>query len=157
MVAALKVDPKRLPKTKKTEQKTGRELTLDMVKRDAPGAPVATYIYPFVKTSGISNNELGKLVGYSSHSNMSMVRSGLAKLPVKKANALAEALHINNKHEFGLLVAENNYPEEVDVLKQMGVIVDKKERLILDSILERVPAGDFPDFVEKLNKLLDEY
>lgn len=145
-------------KLTRSGSKTGRrDLTLDMIKSDSMGAPVARYIFPYIKKQGVFNKELTEALGYSHHSNMSMVRSGAAKLPIVKAAKMAEILELPNPYEFGLLVAENNMPEEVNVLLELGVIVTQEERDILDLIQSKVPAGDMGDFKFKLQALLDEY
>ena len=165
MVAARKLQANSedlLTKETKTTRKSGgtrtkRELSLDMIKENAMGAPVAKYIFPFIKTSGIYNNDLAAKLGYKHHSNMSMVRSGASKLPVAKAKLMAEALNMPNHFEFGLLVAENNHPTEIAVLQEMGVVISQKERDILDMIEEKVPAGEMKRFKEQLQKMLDDF
>lgn len=149
---ALKVD-KQAVTSARGNRTAGRKLSIDNIKSSAKGAPVAKYIFPFFQTSGLSNETLASILGYKAHSNMSMVRTGAAKLPVIKAPQTAEALEIPDTYEFGRLVAENNMPDEVMALEQMGVIVSKQERRILDMIHENIPAGDMKDFENRLKEL----
>lgn len=147
---ALKIDSSLKAKTPKTRGKLGRQLTIDMIKPDSKGAPVAQYLFPYFQSSGISNEVLANEIGFKNHSNMSMVRTGAARLPVVKAPMLAKILQLPNRYEFGMLVAENNMPNEIEALKRMGIAIDKKERKLLDLIQENVPKGDMNAFIKTL-------
>ena len=156
---ALKVDSKLTntvtSKTKSTKSKAVRKLSLDMIKNDSQGAPVAKFLYKYFQTSDLTNVEIARALGYKSHSNMSMVRTGAARLPIIKAPKLADLLDIRQRYEFGLLVAENNDHESVSALKEMGVIVDKQERALLDMIQKHIPKGDMKQFSKNLQSALE--
>lgn len=152
---ALTADANTLPKRKASNKRTGRELTLDKIKPNAKGAPVARYIFPYIQKSGLTNNDLAEFLGYENHSNMSMMRSGAARLPISKAPVLAEMVEVENKYEFGMLVFENNCPEYVQPLKDMGVIINQNERDMLDMIEKHVPKGDIRKFKKELQTFLE--
>lgn len=138
-------------------RKPVKVLSLDMIKPDAKGAAVARYIFPYFQKCGLSNSELAKKVSYTNHSNMSMVRTGQARLPLVKAPLMADALGIENKSEFGLLVAENNLPESVAALRELGVIASDKELELLVAIRKRVLPSELGEFKVWLEEMLEVY
>jgi transcriptional regulator with XRE-family HTH domain len=164
MAQALKVDPDLYSGDESRPSQTshanrrggGRRLTLDKISPSSKGAPVAKYIFPYAQASGVSVKELSEALGYDSHNNVSMYRTGAARMPIGKAPVIAEVLNIPNRYEFGLLVAENNMPDNVEALKEMGVICTQQERNILDVINEHVPLGDRADFLAKLETALKQ-
>lgn len=141
--------------SKATRSKAVRKLSLDMIKDKAKGAPVAKFLYKYFQTTDISNDEIAEELGYKSHSNMSMVRTGAARLPLIKAPKLADLLQIRERYEFGMLVAENNDPDSVEALKKLGVVINKQERELLDIINQFVPKGDMRNFKKNLINALE--
>lgn len=141
--------------TKGTKSKAVRKLSLDMVKDGAKGAPVAKFLFKYFQMADITNEEIAESLGYKSHSNMSMVRTGAARLPLVKAPKLAELLNIQDRYKFGLLVAENNDADGVAAMKELGIIVDKQERQLLDLINKHVPKGDMSQFSKNLEAALE--
>ena len=142
-------------KTKATRGKAVRKLSLDMIRDDSKGAPVAKFLFKHFQKTDLRTEEIAAKLGYNSHSNMSMVRTGAARLPVVKAPALAELLDIKDKYEFGMLVAENNDHNSVQAMKELGLIVSKQERELLDLINSHVPKGDMRTFKANLTKALE--
>lgn len=141
--------------TKSAKSKAVRKLSLDMIKDDAKGAPVAKYLFKYFQKADISNSDIAKQLGYDNHSNMSMVRTGAARLPVVKAPALAKILEIKDRYEFGILVAENNDAPAVAAMKELGVVVTKQERKLLDLINKHIPKGDISQFSKNLEAALE--
>lgn len=159
---ALKVDSKLKVNTptKASEKKSARgravrKLSLDMIKENAKGGPVAKFLFKYFQRSEHSNSEIAEALKYDNHSNMSMVRTGAARLPMKKAPLLADLLEIEERYEFGMLVAENNDPSGLAAMKELGVVVSKGERELLDIINKHVPAGDFKQFSKNLTRALE--
>lgn len=141
--------PYTTPRSKKVSVRRAKVLQLDMIKDDDPAASVAKYIFKPLARTGMTNSELAKKLGYPSHSNISMMRSGQQRLPIKKAGVLAEVAEMN-EHALGIKVLENNLPEEYLVLKSMGVIASKRERDFFNELSEIVPTGAQREFLEKI-------
>lgn len=141
--------PYTTPRSKKTSVRRAKTLQLDMIDDDAPGAVVAKYIFHPLERTGMTNSELAKKLGYPSHSNISMMRSGQQRLPILKAETLAEITGMD-KHALGIKVLKNNKPEEYLVLKSMGVIASKRERDFFDKLSEIVPTEDQGEFLDKI-------
>ena len=135
-----------------TERKT-RGFSHNKIKDDAPGAPVAKYLYRPIMSSGLSIKELSKLLGYSQHSNVSMVKNGLARLPVNKVLKVVECLDVD-PYKLASLVLENNHPTYPEILKTTGLICDKWERGVLDQINESIPEDERKEFINKLATFL---
>jgi len=142
-------------KAQATRKRAARKLSLDMIKEDAKGGPVAKFLFKYFQRSEFRTEELAEKLGYKSHSNMSMVKTGAARLPVVKAPALAELLDVKDRYQFGMLVAENNDADSVQAMKELGLIVNKQERELLDLINKHVPKGDMRNFKENLTKALE--
>lgn len=150
---------KRTPATstvKKGRVAKSRELSLDMLKKNAPGFPVARYMYDAMKSSDLTNEQMKIRLGYTQHSNVSMMKTGAARLPIKKAQLVADMLELDY-FEFGKLVAENNIPDEVIVLENMGVICSEEEREMLDIIHKNVPSGDIRSFKKDLQEFVKSW
>ncbi len=159
---ALKVDnklkvntPTKASEKKSTRGRAIRKLSLDMIKEDSKGEPVAKFLFKYFQRSEHSNSEIAAALNYGSHSNMSMVRTGAARLPLEKAPLLADLLEIEERYEFGMLVAENNDAKGLAAMKELGVVVSKRERELLDVINKHVPAGDFKQFSKNLIRALE--
>jgi len=134
----------------------GRKLSAKDIKPDSVGAPVAKYIFKHIEQSRLTNNDLAKILGYASHTNMSMVRSGAARLPVVKAPLMAEALDCD-KFELGYLVLENNHPHEIAPMKQLGLLCTKEERELLTLVSDNVPLGERARFLAELKEFVQKF
>jgi hypothetical protein len=133
----------------------GRGLSHNKIKDDAPGAPVAKYLYGPIMASGLSINELSKILEYSQHSNVSMVKNGLSRLPVVKILKVVSCLDVD-AYKLASLVLENNHPTYPDILKRAGLICDKWERGVLNQINKAVPLGERKEFAAKLEAFLKD-
>ena len=142
-----------ISKKRVQRERRGRELTLNMIDKKAPGYPVAMYIFKPLKNIGLTNTVLARELSYNAHSNMSMVRSGAARLPMTKAPKMASLIECD-PYEFGRLVAENNMPDELSAMEELGLICSKDERVLLDEINKSVPVGDRPELIEKIRELI---
>ena len=146
---------KKIEDSKKRVQRErrGRELTLNMIDEKAPGYPVAMYIFKPIKRIGLTNTKLARELNYNAHSNMSMIRSGAARLPITKAPKMASLIECD-PYEFGRLVAENNMPDELQAMEQLGLICSKEERALLTEINQSVPIDNRPELIEKIRQLI---
>lgn len=130
-----------------------QKITLEQIRnKNGIGRKVAEYIYPFVKRSGLSNQELTNGLKSKSHTNTSMMRSGSANLPIEKVPLLAELIDCD-PYMLGYLALQCHNEAEHKILLKLGVITspDEQEVLVkLNQLLSDKPALDLLACVQSL-------
>lgn len=141
---------------KNTENlKNSRQLTLAKIKAtNGKARKTAEYIFPFFKKLNDSINELAIRLGLNNHSSLSMIRTGVARIPIEKVNVFADILKCN-AFELSSVIMKTCYRKEYVAMRKSGLIVTEEERRILDLVMSEIPLGDFDDeMLDKIRKAI---
>jgi hypothetical protein len=131
--------------------KNSRQLTIAKIKAtNGKARKIAEYIFPFFKKNDDSVNELSIRLGLNNHSSLSMIRTGVARIPIEKVNVFADVLQCN-AFDLSNVIMNSCYRKEYVAMRRSGLIVTKEERRVLDVIMGEIPMGDFDD--EMLKKI----
>lgn len=139
---------------------TGNRVSLKDIQdetKERKGRPVAEYMFPYIRESGLSNTELAKMLGYRNHTNLSMAKSGTAILPLNKVEAMAKAVNCD-KRQLATLVMKTSNRENFDILTRCGVIMNDRQRRIVQTVENSLPIGDMDkEFIEALQEFVKSY
>ncbi len=139
---------------------TGNRVSLSDIRDEADerkGRAIAEFLFPFIRASGLSNNELTKMLGYKNHNNLSMARSGKAALPLNKVESMSKAVQCD-KRELATVVFKTSSKESYDILHRCGLVMNDRQFRIVDTVERNLPIGDMDnDFFAALEKFVIEY
>lgn len=132
-----------------------RELTLAKIEElNGKSKEVAKYIFPFFKKTDLSVREMAYRLGMNGHTNLSSIRTGMARIPIEKALTFAQLLGAS-AFDLGVKIMENTYRSEYVALRKLGLIVTKEERRVLDAIMKEIPLGDFDEsMIDRIRKAI---
>lgn len=140
---------------KKIDARKSRQLTLEKIKAtNGKARKMAEYVFPFFKKHSDSVNELSIRLGLNNHSSLSMIRTGVARIPIDQVNVFASVLECN-PFDLSTVIMSTCYRKEYVAMRKSGLIVTKEERRVLDLVMSAIPMGDFDnEMLEKIKNAI---
>ncbi|MEW2741532.1 helix-turn-helix transcriptional regulator [Providencia rettgeri] len=93
---------------------------------------IGDFLSAAIIASGKSQSQVAEEVGYSSHNNVSMLKSGKMLFPPEKVEIFAKVLSIDEGILFRL-VMQTRYPDLYALFTRNAAVLSEDERLVLES------------------------
>lgn len=105
---------------------------------------------------GLTQQTVAAEVGFKSRNMLSIIKTGMGKLPIDRVPALAKTLKIDERRLLRLALQQSNSPEIVNaIMGQNDALITANEREILEHIRQTTGDAD-PELTEERAKRLTE-
>nr|WP_181374676.1 helix-turn-helix transcriptional regulator [Pectobacterium carotovorum]AKG47511.1 hypothetical protein pA_00071 [Pectobacterium carotovorum] len=93
---------------------------------------IGNFLSAAILASGKSQSQVADEVGYSSHNNVSMLKSGKMLFPPEKIEIFAKVLSVDEGHLFRI-VMQTRYPELYALYTRNSDVLSEDEKMVLEN------------------------
>ncbi|MEQ4626769.1 MULTISPECIES: helix-turn-helix domain-containing protein [Providencia] len=93
---------------------------------------IGDFLTAAIIASGKSQTQIAEEVGYSSHNNISMLKSGKMLFPPEKIEIFAKVLSIDEGTLFRV-VMQSRYPDLFNLYSRNAEVISEDEKIVLEN------------------------